>query len=648
MGLLEVENLSYYYPDKQEPALEGINLQVFEGEFIFLTGPSGCGKSSLLRAMGGLLPDYYGGHIAGEVRFENTPLRNWNKRRLARSIGIIFQDPEEQAVMTTVEQEVAFGLENLGVPREEMRRRVAEVLAMFELGPLKKESTVRLSGGMKQKTILAAVLAMQPQVLLLDEPTSQLDPVAAQEFLNYVHRLNQEWGLTIIIVEQRVDRCFHLADRVVVMDKGRVAGDYAPREMVSDSNGYASFLPPVSRVFAAVGAPDAPLTVKDGREVVRRMLNNQSSAAAEPDTAAAGPDTGTKDGSSSSEMSSSTTPSSSSPASSSKPDYEQPSAPNSGPSSKPESEPSSTPPSISTPPKGKGRANTTSNTTASTAAASPSSTHEGPTANASRPVLETRNLSYAYTGKDFCLRNINLQLYPGEITAVLGENGAGKSTLLKTLCGLLQPQRGKLYLRGENVTGKSVEQISREVGLLTQNPNDYLFNDTVYRELEFGLKARNISAEGRVEEIMRRLHLEGCEDENPRDLSGGERQRVALGTVMVTNPGVLLLDEPTRGMDARLKTELSEILQKLAEQGISIVIVSHDVEFVASMASKVILLSGGELIAAGRRDEILANSLYFAPQVSKLFRGILDKNVMSQEEAVDIIREIMPGRSVGG
>jgi len=644
VGLLEVENLSYYYPDKQEPALEGINLQVFEGEFIFLTGPSGCGKSSLLRAMGGLLPDYYGGHIGGEVRFEGTSLRNWNKRRLARSIGIIFQDPEEQAVMTTVEQEVAFGLENLGVPREEMRRRVAEVLAMFELGPLKKESTVRLSGGMKQKTILAAVLAMQPRVLLLDEPTSQLDPVAAQEFLNYIQRLNQEWGLTIIIVEQRVDRCFHLADRVVVMDKGRVVGKNTPREMVSHSNGYASFLPPVSRVFAAVGAPDAPLTVKDGREVVRRMLNNQSAAAAGPNTATARPNTGTKDGSSSSGVPSSTIPSSSSPASSSKLDFEQPSAPNSGPSSKPESELPSTPPSTSTSPKGKGRANTASNT----AAASPSSTHGGPTAYSSRPVLETRNLSYAYTGKDFCLHNIDLQLYPGEITAVLGENGAGKSTLLKTLCGLLQPQRGKLYLRGENVTGKSVEHISREVGLLTQNPNDYLFNDTVYRELEFGLKARNISAEGRVEEIMRRLHLEGCEDENPRDLSGGERQRVALGTVMVTNPGVLLLDEPTRGMDARLKTELAEILQKLAEQGISIVIVSHDVEFVASMASKVILLSGGELIAAGRRDEILANSLYFAPQVSKLFRGILDKNVMSQEEAVDILRGLMPGRSVGG
>lgn len=271
MALYQVENLTYYYPDTSEPALADLNLVIEEGQFVFLAGKSGCGKSTLLRALAGLLPDYYGGKIGGEIKYAGHSLQHWDKRQLAREVGIVMQNPEQQLVMTVVEQELAFGLENLGIPRREMRQRVAEVLALLDLSEVKGEATFILSGGQKQKVILGAVLVMQPRVLLLDEPTSQLDPAAAQEFLQYIQRLNQEWGLTVVIVEQRAERCFHLADRVVLLADGRIVEQAPPRELkLQEMDKYHCFLPPVTRVFASVNYPELPLTLKEGREVLKR------------------------------------------------------------------------------------------------------------------------------------------------------------------------------------------------------------------------------------------------------------------------------------------------------------------------------------------------------------------------------------------
>jgi len=595
--LFQVENLTYYYPEKEKPALSHVNMEIADGEFVFLSGSSGSGKSTLLKALAGLLPEYYGGRISGKIDFAGTPLREWSKRQLARNIGIIFQDPEEQLVMSTVEQEVAFGLENLGVPRPEMRRRVAEALAMMELGTVKHEHTSRLSGGMKQKTVLAAILAMQPQVLILDEPTSQLDPVAAQELLNYIHRLNQEWGMTIVMVEQRVDRCFHLADRVVIMEQGKVIKQERPQSMVQSANGYLNYLPPVCRVFSAAGVDASPLTVKDGREVVRHLregsLREQDEQRQD------------------------------------KVNQKDTRRPEHGHG--PEGE-------VNVSRKEEGKRDEKDLPSFLERGNCGNSNKAGTAGNGSKSsLLEAKNLYYAYKNRDFCLRNIDLQLYPGEITAVLGENGAGKSTLLKSLCGLLPPRRGKVFLQGEEITGRPVEEISRDVGLLTQNPNDYLFNDSVQEEIAYGLKIRGIADEKRVEKILQELHLEDFRQDNPRDLSGGERQRIALGTVMVTEPSVLLLDEPTRGMDTELKWELAELLEELARKGMAVMLVTHDVEFAARVAQKVLILSDGELVASGERNEVLANSLYFAPQVNKVFRGLMDEEVMTPEEAVEVL-----------
>ena len=524
-----------------------------EGEFIFLAGPSGCGKSTLLRALAGLLPDYYGGSMGGQIRYRQADLRNWNKRELAREIGIIFQNPEQQSVMTRVEQEIAFGLENLGIQPKEMRRRVAEVLALFDLNPVRGEAIFNLSGGQKQKVVLAAILAMHPRVLLLDEPTSQLDPVAAQDFLNYIQRLNQEWGITVILVEQRVDRCFHLADRVVLMDGGGIVSQSGPQETIRwAGRKYPLHIPPVSRVFSGLDIPDMPLTIKEGREALLKISEGSWPCCSPP-----------------------------------KPDLLPPAK-----------EPA---------------------------------------------VLECRDLEYAYPGNPPCLKKVGLKLEEGSITVVLGENGAGKSTLLKSINGLLKPRKGKVYYKGKDITGIKVEDRAAYIGYMSQNPDDYLFNDSVFSEIAYGMGLTGREKEERVKQVLQLLDMGHVREKNPRDLSGGEKQRVALGVVMAPNPAVLLLDEPTRGMDASLKQKLRVLLETLKGEGKAIMVVTHDVEFAAEIACRVVIMSAGEVIAAGGKREVLSSSLYYSPQINRLFKDICPW-VMTVEDGRDLLKTVKAGQ----
>ncbi|MEW6623339.1 MAG: energy-coupling factor transporter ATPase [Bacillota bacterium] len=553
MALLEIENLTYFYPERDIPSLDNVNLHINEGEFVFLIGPSGCGKSSLLRAIAGLLPDFYGGKIGGRVSYCQRLLTRWDKKLLAKEVGMIFQDPEKQIVMTGVEQEIAFGLENVNIPPQEMRRRVAEVLALFGLSSLKGENTFNLSGGQKQKVVLASVLAMHPRVLLLDEPTSQLDPLAAQELLNYVQRLNLEWGLTVVLVEQRIDRCFHLADRVVFMDKGRVINQGNPREIVKwAAKEYPHYIPPVSQLFAGWDTENIPLTIKEGRAMLSSI---KPGLLREKDTV--------------------------------------------------------------------------------------------PVRNQDEGIdkLKVSNLYASYNNRDFILKKLNFSLFKESITVILGENGAGKSTLLKTVSGLLRPAKGRVFHNGKDITGLKPEQIAVNIGYLSQNPNDYLFNDTVLEEVNFNLKIRGRRDDQSVDRILELLGLADKKMVNPRDLSGGERQRVALGTVLVTQPDVLLLDEPTRGLDVELKHQLGEILKVLRNQGTSILMITHDVEFAADISDRVIIMSDGEIVADGDKRVVLANSLYYAPQINRLFKGTNDR-VLNIAESLQILQKIVAKPSV--
>ena len=584
MSLYKVENLIYYYPDREQPALEGISLTIEDGEFVLVAGGSGSGKSSLARALAGLLPDFYGGRFGGRIYFKGQDLRKMDRRRLAREVGMVFQDPEKQLVMTTVEAEIAFGLENLGLPEKEMFRRAAEVMSFLDLAKIRKEALVNLSGGEKQKVVLGAVLAMQPQVLICDEPTSQLDPVAAEDFLNLAKRLNEEMGITVVLIEQRLDRCFHLADRVLFMENGRILKDAPPEQAArwARQRGFP-FTPPVTRFFAILGSGSVPVTIKEGRKQLRLYLNGGAfSGVARPGPASG--ETGRE------------------PADSRRPEKQERNKGFSGPKETP---------------FGAGK----------------KTDGEKP------PLVELRNVWFVYPNGKEALQEVSLQVRGGEFAAVLGENGAGKSTLLKVMAGLLKPTRGKIL--PDKRDGRPVAEKNKggQVAFLAQNPNDYLFQDTVEDELLFTLNNFGLPDDGIVNELLETLQLSRYRRANPRDLSSGERLRVALASVLVTRPRLILLDEPTRGVDCRLKEELGGILQTLAAKGAAVLLVTHDVEFAAEYASRVIMMFAGRVINDGSKLEVLEKSLFFSTQMGKLCRGFAT-GVTTIKEALDWIQTV--------
>lgn len=559
LALLEIEDLTYCYPERSEPSLKRINLQVSEGELLLVTGGSGSGKSTLARLLAGLIPEFYGGKIRGSYRLEGTELKGWRRRARHSAVGIVFQDPERQLVMTSVEGEIAFGLENLGLPRREMLRRAAEVMTFLNLLPLRDQFTAHLSGGEKQKLALASVIAMHPRILVLDEPTSQLDPVAAADIFNLVESLNREMGYTIILIEQRLERCYHLADRLIVMEGGGIICDAAPGEAARwQLQKGLPFIPPVARFFASLSAGTdipIPLTVREGRRELQRTA----------------------------------------PVSLASPDDVPPPAVLQGPARKKE------------------------------------------------PLIRASGLWYTYSEGTEAMKGLSLKLPPGKLITILGPNASGKSTLLKLLAGIIKPQRGKILLQGRDTRGLTPPQMGRYLGYLSQNPNDYLTRDTVEEELKFTLDNFGLSDNGVCTEMMKRLSLEPLRKLNPRDLSSGERQRVALASVLVTEPPLLLLDEPTRGLDYRLKMELGRFLGEIVAAGGTVVMVTHDLEFAVDYGERVVLLFDGAVVSEGPR-EILRESIFYAPQMARLFRGRAD-SVLTVEEGLSTING---GRAHGG
>ncbi|HIE11986.1 MAG TPA: ABC transporter ATP-binding protein, partial [Desulfotomaculum sp.] len=498
----------------------------------------------------GLIPEFYGGRFSGRVLFQGRDLREVGRRVLGSQIGIVFQDPERQLVATSVEAEVAFGLESMGLAQAEMLRRLAEVFGFFGLRAVKDRFTATLSGGEKQKVALAAVLALSPRVLILDEPTSQLDPAAAEEILNLVRRLNHDSGHTVILIEQRLERCFHLADRLLVTAGGEIIRD-GPVEAVARwqvENSFP-FVPPVAKFFAALGFRSVPVTVKEGRRVLRRhfeglgltFLRNASAA------------------------------------------------------------------QVFGPPGGKA------------------------------PLVEANDVWFTYPDGAEALRGVTCRIEAGEFVVVMGENAAGKSTLLKLMVGLLKPGRGRVTLCGKDTRTAPIKELARHAGYLAQDPNDYLFCDTVEEELLFTRRNLGLKEHWAAGSVLERLGLAGYRHVNPRDLSSGERQRVALAAVLAAEPEVVVLDEPTRGIDCRLKEELGVLLAGLAATGKAVVVVTHDVEFAVAYAERVILLFDGRVVADGPKHEVLGNSLAYAPQMGRLFAGFA-ADVLTVEEGLERLR----------
>jgi energy-coupling factor transport system ATP-binding protein len=510
---LAVEGLGYAYPHASRPALSDVSLEVAPGEFVLLAGRSASGKSTLLKAACGLVPHFHGGVIEGEVRVADLDAVATGPGELAAVTGYLAQDPETQVVSTTVAAEIELPLEMRGDAPADRARAVEEVALALAIPHLLDRTVDTLSGGELQRVALAAALVTRPRLILLDEPTSQLDPVAGDELIWLLRRLNEEWGVAVLLAEHRLERCLAAADRVVAMEAGGVSFDGAPADFLAWArDADPALTTPAARLFSLAGIEPLPVGVRDARQGLRGKKNGRP------------------------------------------------------------------------PPPGNRRAPGVPLPTA------PQVFH------GSGIWVELDR------GDELCdvLRGVDLTARGGERIALMGRNGAGKSTLLRAAAGLHEPVAGRLEVGS--------------VALLTQNPGDYLVRERVGDELpgEQGLAA------------LRVVGLEHAVDADPRDLSGGERQRLALAIALAGQmegeelPGLVALDEPTRGMDHARKDELVALIASLAGRGAAVVVATHDVEFASAFAERVVLLGDGVVIADGPMAEILSGGWYFASEVARV------------------------------
>ena len=511
-AILEARGFTYRYPEASAPALRDLTLAIEPGSFTVVAGESGSGKSTLLRAACGLVPHFHGGEASGELFVGGMSVREHGPNELAAVCGTVFQDPESQVVMGGVRSEIGLPLEHRGEPPAAVARAVEEAALALGIAQLLDRRTDTLSGGELQRVALAAALAPRPQLLVLDEPTSQLDPVAGDELVWLLRRLNEEWGTAVLLAEHRLERCLAPADRAIALEDGRVVCDATPAEFLTWAAGRESPLAtPGARLFKRAGLTPLPASVKSARAKLREvaLLPEPSPPAEEVTPSRAG---------------------------------------------------------------WIGRRN------------------RAPLA------LEARGVWHELRDGPSILAGLDLRVVPGERIALMGRNGAGKSTLLKHLRGLMQPTRGKIERSGE-------------VALLLQNPGDYLIHDRVEEEVAGG----GVVGAG----------LEGREAASPRDLSGGERQRLALEVVLGGDrlPAVVCLDEPTRGMDRAWKASLAERLRALAAGGVAAIVATHDTEFAAELATRVVLMGQGVVIADGPAAEVLAGGWHFATETARVLGG---------------------------
>ena len=529
MAEVAVRELSFQYPGCQEQALREVSLTLPAGGITLLCGYSGSGKSTLLRQMKSCLAAH--GTRSGQILLDGRPLEEISWQEQARRIGFVLQQPEEQLVSERVYAELAFGLENLGYPPEKIRLRVAEVATFFGIDGWFSKKVDELSGGEKQILNLAAVVAMDPEVLILDEPTSQLDPIAAAEFLQLLRKLRDELGMTILLSEHRLEEALPLADAMAVLEEGRLVAFGKPRAVMQELTEapMAAAFPTAVRMFWAAGAAgEAPVTIGEGRAWLAAQ-NPRPAPRAEAEAA-----------------------------------------------------------------------------------------HGA-------ECLRLREVCFRYTkaGRDV-LDGLDLCLYAGEVYAVLGGNGTGKSTLLGILSGRLIPYAGKIFVRGERQ--KRLHPARQRIAALPQDPRELFVRESVREEL-----CEMTPDAAAAAEMQRQMGLEALADRHPFDLSGGEQQKLALAKALLTDPEVLLLDEPTKGMDGSLKREFGRLLRQWRAQGKCILLVSHDIEFCADYADRCGLLFDGSLVSEAATLDFFAENRFYTTAAARICRGILPGVVRCRE-----------------
>lgn len=566
MNILEIRDFSFSYPDQEKRALTEISLDIKEGTLNVICGRSGCGKSTLLRQMKSVLAPH--GERKGMIFYKGKPLAELDHRTQSKDIGFVMQNPDNQIVTDKVWHELAFGLESLGYDNATIRLRVAEMASYFGIHSWFYREVKELSGGQKQLLNLAAIMAMHPSLLILDEPTSQLDPIAASDFLETVKKINRDIGTTVIITEHRLQDIIPFADKVFVMDQGKLITEGTPGEISLElkrrEHGMFLSMPVPMQIFASVDSELAcPLTVSDGRMWMQEYLNLHPEVVR-----------GTEIREEQAEETQNRK-------------------------------------------QGKNKKE--------------------------KPAIEVKEVWFRYEKESAdVIRDLSFQVKKGEFYAVVGGNGTGKSTTLSLLCRIRAPYRGKIILDGQDIRKFSDRELyNGYLGVLPQNPQSLFLKRTVLEDLYSvigGKKEKtspeypiNMKKEKAIEGIVSLTHLEGLLERHPYDLSGGEQQRLALAKVLLLRPKILLMDEPTKGMDAEYKEELGEILKKLQQHGITIFMISHDVEFVAEYADRVGLFFEGNIVTNKETREFFAGNSFYTTAANRMARQFFPKTVTGRD-----------------
>ncbi|WP_405688211.1 ABC transporter ATP-binding protein [Streptomyces sp. NBC_00057] len=552
--MIRFEHVSVQYEGTERPTLCGVDLTIPEGELVLLVGPSGVGKSTLLGAVSGLVPHFTGGTLSGRVTVDGRDTRTHKPRELADLVGTVGQDPLSHFVTDTVEDELAYGMESLGLAPDVMRRRVEETLDLLGLAGLRDRPIATLSGGQQQRVAIGSVLTPHPKVLVLDEPTSALDPAAAEEVLAVLQRLVHDLGTTVLMAEHRLERVVQYADQVVLLPSpGAAPVMGAPADIMAVSPVH----PPVVALGRLAGWEPLPLSVRDARRRAAGLRERLAQA--------------------------------------------QPPAPSPAPSG-------ATVAPLPTAPARRGALARLLRRGAQTTTAAP---HPVADATARVERLGVRR------GRVEALRRVTLTVAPGETVALMGRNGAGKSTLLAALVGMVEPTTGTVLVGGRTPHRTPPREMVRRVGLVPQEPRDLLYADTVAAECA-AADADAGAAAGSCRALVSELLPGVPDDTHPRDLSEGQRLALALAVVLTARPPLLLLDEPTRGLDYAAKARLVGVLRGLAAEGHAIVLATHDVELAAELAHRVVILADGETVADGETRQVVVSSPAFAPQTSKI------------------------------
>ena len=568
MAQFAIEQLTFAYPGADRRALDSVSLEIEQGSYVVICGKSGCGKTTLLRHLKSVLTPH--GERTGRVLFEGVPLEEVSQRDQSAKIGFVMQNPDAQIVTDKVWHELAFGLESLGCDKDSMRFRVAEMASYFGIESWFHKDVRDLSGGQKQLLNLASIMAMRPSALILDEPTSQLDPIAASDFLNTVRKINLELGVTIVLTEHRLEEVFACADKVVVMDRGEIVSVGSPlrvaRELHASGNDMMAALPAPLRIFYGVKAargeglgkaspdkaspekaksPDAPLTVREGRRWLSRVASDDC---AQRDAIPA----------------------------------------------------------------------------------------DAPLDAVEHPVLSLKEVWFRYD-RDLpdVLRGASLDVAPGSILAIMGGNGAGKSTLLRVACGISKPYRGTVRVFGRKLKDwKAGSLFDGCLALLPQDPQNLFVKKTVREDLAEMLASSRLPEADRacrIEHVIDVTDIGGVLDSHPFDLSGGEQQRAALAKVLLTDPKILLLDEPTKGIDAFFKRQLASVLDDLKRDGVAIVMVSHDIEFCARYADAVAMMFDGEIIAQSTPRTFFSSNSFYTTAANRMSRHVFPRAITDED-----------------